>query len=253
MNDLGLPPLNEIPIASNRSLIDWFLGVSSANFTQEEIDNLRPDVYRKLSSRIDGPMVLKVHDSFGTNSKGEYIFPEDVTRAVVYIARNPLDVTVSYSFHSSRSIQSVINQLKDPNYMISKSENGLKPQVPQHIGSWSEHVSGWTEQNHIPVIFITFEQLLENCLQVFKDLLMRLGISYTEKTFERAIHASDFSKLKDMEATYGFREKPIHSESFFRVGKRDDYLHHLTMRQIEDVIKNHILVMRKLGYLDTSI
>ncbi len=140
---------------------------------------------RELSYHQNGVQLLKVHDSFGTTSSGESIFPSDVTRAAIYIARNPLDVVVSYSFHSGKSIQTVIDQLNDSTFEISKNTNSLKSQVCQHLGSWSEHVAGWIEQQHIPVIFITFEHLLENTPEVFRELLNRLRFHIVKKDFPK--------------------------------------------------------------------
>ncbi len=70
--------------------------------------------------------------------------------------------------------------------LISRSIQGLKPQVIQHLGSWSEHVSGWTSQKKIPVIIITFEQLLKNSSIIFRNLLSQLKIPYEEKTITAA-------------------------------------------------------------------
>lgn len=247
-DDIGIPSLQDIPIVSNRRLIDRFLGVASSNLTSDEIRDLQPAVYRELSYHQKGVQVLKVHDSFGTTSSGENIFPSDVTRAAIYIARNPLDVVVSYSFHTGKPIQKVIDQLNDTKFEISKNTDSLKSQVCQHLGSWSEHVAGWIEQQHIPVIFITFEHLLENTPEVFKRLLNQLMIPYSEKRFSEALQISDFSNLQSKESTNGFAEKPLQAETFFREGKRNSYINHLSKEQIKIILDNHSEMMIRLGY-----
>ena len=252
--DSGLiPPLHNIPIASNRVLIDRLLGVASSNLTADEIKDLLPSVYCELSAQNAGIQVLKLHDSFGRTSQGEPIFPHEITHSAIYIVRNPLDIVVSYSFPSGKPFASIIDQLNDPMFEISRSIRGLKPQVIQHLGSWSEHVSGWTKQKKIPVIILTFEQLLKNSSNVFRDLLDQLKIPYEEKTFGMALEACDFSRLRKQEAENGFREKPLQAQSFFRSGKQDDYSNYLSNEQIERVIKTHHHVMDKFGYLKAKI
>jgi hypothetical protein len=241
--------LEDIPIASNRKLIDRFLGVPSADMTPDEIFQYRPQVYRALAARLTGPQVFKVHDSYGTTKDGDPIFPADITRAVIYIARNPLDLVVSYAFHSGKSIQTIIDQLNDPYFEISRSSNALKPQVSQHLGTWSQHVLSWTQQALLPVIFLTFEQLLENSSKVFKELLEKLRIPFTNEGFREALLACDFTRLQKLEENNGFREKPIQTKAFFREGKKDIYEEYLTKKQINSIVANHKELMSKLGYL----
>ena len=245
----GIPTLSDIPIASNRMLIDNYLGVNSSDLTPQEIIDCRPDVYRALSGKVSELQLLKVHDIFSRTSKGDPLFPPEVTRYVIYIVRNPLDVAVSYSFHSGKSIQSTIRQMNDPEFVISKSENELKSQVPQHLGTWSEHVLSWTEQKVLPFILIQYEQMLEDCNQVFKNMLDEIKIPYNNTIFEKALEASSFKRLKEMEEIHGFREKPIQAVSFFREGKKDIYKNHLDPEQIHELVENHKVIMNNLGYL----
>lgn len=194
-----------------------------------------------------------MHDSFGLTSEGYPIFPSDVTRAAVYIARNPLVIVISYSFHYGIPFQTIINQLNNPACEISRSINDLKPQVGIHLGSWSTHIISWTKQMIIPIIFITFEQLLENASQVFRELLNQLEISYSEKTFAEALSASGFSNLKKEEEAYGFKEKPLQASTFFREEKQANYIHHRKNERLKEIIDNHYEMMKKLGYLNAMI
>lgn len=241
--------LEDIPIASSRKLIDRFLGVPSADMTPEEILYYRPDVYRSLAAGLTGPQIVKVHDAYGNTNAGDPIFPADVTRAAIYVTRNPLDLVVSYSFHSGKSIQTIIDQLNDPSFEISRNENALKPQVSQHLGTWSQHVLSWTKQQQLPVIIITFEQLLENSSKVFKELLEILRIPFTDEGFKKALLACDFTHLQEQEKSKGFREKPLQSKTFFREGKSDTFKKHLSREQILKIINNHKDIMSKFGYL----
>ncbi len=247
-NEEGIPILSDIPIASNRILLDQYLGVSSSDLTESEIWDLRPDVYREISKQSADMRVFKVHDAFGYDSSGNPIFPVEVTRSVVYIIRNPLDIAVSYSFHSGKSFNETIQQLNDPQFSISNNENELKHQVSQHLGSWSNHVCSWLDQEILPVTFVRFEQLLEDCRKEFKRILSTLDIPYNNETLDKAIKASDFAHLQELENAYGFREKPIQSTSFFREGKKDVYRDHLNVKQTNSIDEHHHAIMKRFGY-----
>ncbi len=230
-------------------IIDKYLGVNSSDLTPQEIYNYRPDVYRALSNHVSDIQALKVHDLFGRTPKGDFIFPPEVTRQTIYIVRNPLDVAVSYSFHTGKSIHAIIQQMNDPRFTISKNGNVLKAQVSQHLGTWSEHVISWTEQKSLPIILIKYEDLLKNGKQVFRNMLDEMNIPYNKETFDKAFNACRFDQLKESEEAYGFKEKPLQAVSFFREGKKDVYKSQLDSEQIHEIVKNHKTVMYNLGYL----
>ena len=217
--------------------------------TSEEILLYRPGVYRTMAAGLTEPLIIKVHDAFGITSNGEPLFPADVTRAAIYIVRNPLDLVVSFSYFSGQSIQTSIDYLNDPSFEIFRNINALNPQVSQHLGTWSQHVLSWTSQELFPVINITFEQLLENSSKVFRELLERLRIPFTDESFRKALLACDFTRLQEQEASKGFREKPLQAKSFFREGKSNIYKKHLNRQQILSIIDNHKDLMSKFGYL----
>jgi hypothetical protein len=244
----GIPDLCEIPIASNRRLIDQHLGMNSSDLTADEITDCRPAVYRALASGISGPQVLKVHDAFAMTSGGDPVFPPEVTRAAIYVVRNPLDVVISYAFHSGKSFQSIIDQLNDPMFTLSGMGDELKAQVPQYLGTWSEHVVSWTRQTYFPVIQVKYEDLLAGARQVFRTTLAQLAITFTDMQLEEALRASDFDHLKRMEELHGFREKPMQAASFFREGRQGSFKKYLSDRQIEKVVSVHGKIMATLGY-----
>lgn len=246
----GIVSLSDIPIASNRVLLETNLGVNSSDLCQTEMNNFRPLIYKSISEKSKDIQVLKVHDLYGKTSDGNLLFPKEVSKYAVYIVRNPLDVVVSYSKHSGKTIQTIVNQLNDPSFEISKNEKSLKPQVSQHLGTWSEHVHSWIEQKEIPVIIIKYEELLVDAADVLGGLLNRLEISCSKEDFENALNAVEFDKLKDLEQTHGFREKPMQAASFFRSGKKNVFKDYLNNDQIKEVKKCHIEIMTKLGYIN---
>ena len=85
----GFPDLSNIPIASNRTLIDEHLGLKSSHLTESETQELRPEVYEKISRDTADISMMKVHDAFGQTEGGKWIFPAKSSLGAIYILRNP--------------------------------------------------------------------------------------------------------------------------------------------------------------------
>ena len=56
---------------------------------------------------------MKIHDAYTFLPDGRPMVPPEVTRGVIYIIRNPLDVTVSFAHHSRRSIDYMVCRLAE--------------------------------------------------------------------------------------------------------------------------------------------
>ena len=86
------------PSTGSRDLFEKFAEVDSRKLTDDEIDNIRPDMFRKFSDSEtrDKPIFVKMHDCLHKNKNDEYIIPFDRTKAIIHMIRNPLDVAVSY-------------------------------------------------------------------------------------------------------------------------------------------------------------
>ncbi len=68
-------------------------------FRPQEIDLLRPLVYRQNALESDELIYHKIHDAWSLLPDGNPMFPAEVTKAVIYFIRNPLDVVVSFANH----------------------------------------------------------------------------------------------------------------------------------------------------------
>lgn len=244
--------LTETSISSSRKLFDEYTGLSSSDLTFEEIDRMRPDVYRMQSSESDELLFKKVHDKFYYVDDNQALFPDEISKAVIYFIRNPLDVLVSFAYHSARPAEKMITVLNNPEYAFCDKNDKLQNQLRQILGSWSDHVKSWTEQTMIPVHIIRYEDMLNSTFDSFSKAVKFIGLEKTEAKIKDAIGKSDFSVLSVQEKEDGFKEKMIKSKSFFRKGKMGDWQNHLDEKMKNEIIKNHKDVMMKYGYLDDN-
>lgn len=69
--------------------------------------------------------------------------------------------------------------------------------------------------------------MIDNPFETFAESLDFLNIKFTEEKLKIAIKNSDFQTLKNQEKVEGFVEKPIKASSFFRKGRKNDWVNHI--------------------------
>jgi len=245
INDLA-----ETSIASSRKIFDEYTGLSSSDLSFEEIDKLRPEVYRMQSQESNELLFKKVHDKFYFVDKDQALFPPEITQACVYFIRNPLDVAVSFAYHSAKDVQRMVKVLNDSAYAFCDNNDRLPNQLRQILGTWSEHVASWTTQKLIPVHVVRYEDMKQNTFETFKKAVQFIGIKKSDQQIKTAIEKSDFKILAQQEQEKGFKEKMIKSKSFFRKGEIGDWRNYLDEKMKNEIINNHKTIMKKYGYLD---
>lgn len=236
--------------ASDRIAFDQYLGINSSDLTFSEIDRYRPEVYRRIATDSDGYSFIKTHDIWRTNDNQDPIFPEDVTKGVLYFIRNPLDVVVSFAHHGNISISRSIHNLNNSEFGLCVKQSKLYNQIHQELGDWSNHVISWTKSSGLPVHVTRYEDIISNPTDEFTKCLDFIGLEYTQSKVELAASHSTFEKLQQQELKFGFREKELVSRSFFRKGAVNDWLTKLNQAQVNNLFINHGTKMREFGYLE---
>jgi hypothetical protein len=246
---VSINALHSTPIASSRMLFDDYTGVSASDLSMEEIDILRPGLYREISKNSKALIFQKVHDAWKTNVKNEPVFPREITKAALYFIRDPRDVAVSFSFHSVTGFDKMIKNMADAAFSFCDKESMLHNQLRQELATWSGHVESWVDNSGLPILVIRYEDMINNAFLSFQKATEFLGLKYTGANIRKAIQNSDFNYLKQMEEVEGFGEKPLKMKSFFREGKTGSYRNYLNEQQIFEIEDFHGKVMRRFGYL----
>jgi aryl sulfotransferase len=232
------------PIASRRREFDEITGVEASDLTIEEIDSLRPAVYRHLAAHARDPLPQKIHDAYW-----QELIPTDATRGAIYIIRNPLDVAVSYANHLGVSIDRAISWMGDETYTIAGGRSHLPNQLRQRLLSWSSHALSWVDQSAFPVHVMRYEDMSERPSETFARALDFAGLALDPARLERAIENSSFEKLQKQEEAHGFDERPSTTGVFFRQGKPGGWRNVLESSQVEQIVQDHTEVMRRFGYV----
>jgi hypothetical protein len=128
--------------------------------------------------------------------------------------------------------------------------DGVAYQSRQRIGSWSEHVTSWLDQDLLPVQLIRYEDALTDPIGVFTAAMRFIGLDVTEEEIAVAVSRSSFERLAAQEAEHGFAERVRPDSRFFRRGRSGGWREELPADLADLVVGTHRETMTRLGYLD---
>ncbi|XP_042877124.1 sulfotransferase 1C4-like [Penaeus japonicus] len=147
-------------------------------------------VFLDLVNALPSPRTIKTHLPFS-------LFKPDLLDKckVVYVARNPKDVCVSY-YHQQRLVK-VAEFLGDfPEYVDFWTQD-LLLQAPY----WPHLAEGWARRHHPNVLFLFYEDMKENILGELGRLNTFLGTGLTESQLQTVAQHTSFSGMKSRGAT----------------------------------------------------
>jgi len=214
-------------------------------YTRTETLRMRAGVQRMIADAQPGMALVKTHSALVTEDGHPSIDPE-ITAGAVYILRNPLDVAISFSFHTGKSIDDVIDMMNMAHAVTSPTEHA----VSEHIGSWSENVQSWTRRKDGSVHVARYEDMIESPRRTFGGIATFLRLTPDRSRLERALRQSSFRVLRERELRHGFVEKAASATApFFRAGKTGQWRTGLTAQQIDRIVAAHHIQMERFGYL----
>lgn len=169
-------------MAGDRHQFDDLAGVESSLCTDDEVDALRPEVYRACARRAaaDGvpSLFCKAHDAMHETPAGEPLFPADATAGAIYLLRNPLDVAVSQAFHSGhRNCSATIRTMNARDGTVRATARHLR----ERRFDWSGHVESWMAAP-FPVLPVRYEDLLADTLGELARMARFLGFGGVART-----------------------------------------------------------------------
>lgn len=240
---------SDIGIASHTELDELLVVDASELFADEQMAVL-PALYAAIASDTGHGLVLrKLHDRYWHTPAGAAVFPAAISRAAVYIVRDPRDVAVSYAHHRGCPVDSIITMMADPAATLSVSSTRQRRQLAQPLGHWSGHVLSWLEQTDIAVLLLRYEDLLAEPAAGLRVVAKHFGLVVDETILAQAVAAASFDQLRDQEQQHGFRERPVGASApFFRQGQAGGWRQSLTPDQAARIMADHHTVMQRLGY-----
>lgn len=215
-----------------------------SKMSHREIAKIRPEVQRQMSHSRPRPFFVKTHMAIGH----DFQFPTiniNATLAGIHVVRNPLDLVISFSRYSDKTLDDSIAIMGIEDFKSSISETT----VCEFMGSWSQNVMSWISVTKRPIHVMRYEDMLDNPIRPFSNLARFLRLPVNEAQIQAAIAKSSFAELKRQEEQNGFSEKPATAERFFREGRAGQWRDVLSRDQIQRIVMAHGPTMQRFGYM----
>jgi len=247
-----LSELQGVPMAASRQAFDDALGIPSADLTAEEVDLLRPradEAIEAEDARAGNLRLRKVHDALFTGSGGEPVVSIAAARCAIYVVRDPRDVAVSLARHTDRPVGYIVEYMASATATVAAAVDRLEPQLRQRLGTWSEHVESWVDQDHVPTLVVRYEDCLQDPVAIWSAVLDFAGLEVDNRRVSAAVAACSFPRLQDQEKREGFHERTSPSSPFFREGGAGGWRMVLPAELAARIESDHRGVMERFGYL----
>ena len=203
---------------------------------------IKPAAMMRMLEDADGNMLVKTHDC-NIDISGVAQIPHDITRAAIYIVRDPRDVALSFKNHyKTRSMSEAVDKVLDDKMVTRYPNRGLYALQL----SWKTHIRSWMRDLPYPVYTLRYEDLLSKPFEIFSEIVQFLKLDYDAELVRKSIDACQFDKFQQQESEEGFRESV--GQTFFYKGKDqkwDKDLDKSLQKRITDSCKNE---MKALGY-----
>ncbi|KAL7849702.1 hypothetical protein SRHO_G00190510 [Serrasalmus rhombeus] len=152
----------------------------------------------------------------------------DKKAKIVYVARNPKDVAVSF-FHFSHALKKVAS----PNNFEEFLQEFLAGNV--YGALWFDHIQEWyTHRDEYNILFLTYEDMIMDLRSVVEKVSHFLGRDLDEAAISRVVEKATFKNMKeDPKANYEFLSTKTVEGKFMRKGKVGDWKNTFTVAQNE--------------------
>lgn len=230
---------------TQKNWIELALGRRVERLPHEGWAALRPSIHEGFTRASPDSVFVKTHMFLG-EAHGSPTISMDHTTGAIYLVRDPRDLAISAAAHFGTDIDGVIRVMADPGGGTPEDDTN----APQYYGTWSSHVSSWTQERHPALLVMRYEDMVADPTTAFSGVARFLGLPASPERLAKAIRFSSFEELQGQETRDGFAERPARVPSFFRAGKVGQWREVLTDAQRRAVESQHGEVMRRFGYLD---
>lgn len=179
------------------------------------------------------------------------------TLGVVYVVRDPRNVSISYAHHNQMTIDEACESLI--NFRVLGGEKTKTP-IRTHIANWSSHYQTWKAFKSLrKYLLVKYEDLIIDKKNTFLKVLEfiyklnKIEFIVDYQKLNNAIESTSFENMQLLEKKYGFEEAAIDKNNnkinFFHLGKKnrwEDILDKNIRKKIEKSFKKE---MKELGYL----
>jgi hypothetical protein len=204
---------------------------------------LKPAAMMRMLEHAGNNLLLKTHDCNGEIAGVEQI-PPYLSRAAIYMVRDPRDVALSFMNHYNMpNMDATLDNMLSDETLTRFPDKGLF--VPQR--SWQMHAASWLRKTPYPVHILRYEDLLAQPFKEFSKVVRILQMDFDAKLLKKSIEACEFSRLQKAEQKSGFTEGV--GQAFFHKGTANRWETELSQTHQARIVKACSVQMKALDYL----
>jgi len=204
---------------------------------------LKPAAMMRMLEHTGNNLLLKTHDCNREIAGVEQI-PSYLSRAAIYIVRDPRDVVLSFLNHYNLpSMDAALDNMLADQTLTRFPDKGLF--VPQ--GSWQSHAASWLRKTPYPVHIVRYEDLLTQPFKEFSKVVRVLKMNFDAKLLKKSIQACEFSRMQKAEKKSGFKEGV--GQTFFHKGQAGRWETELGEMHQNRIVKACSVQMKAFNYL----
>jgi hypothetical protein len=212
--------------------------------TFANVENRIPSIYVFSDRELRRlPRVLKSHDCFDPRY-----------RNVIYIVRDPRDVTVS-AYHYSIKVRILPDSTPIeefvPLFMSGNFGSGLL--ADPRWGSWYDNVASWLAMRHNRrFLLLRYEDMLEDPGRELAKLARFLNIDAAPERLSRAVELSSAERMRELEGSqadhWQLTKGTRPDKKFVRKAKAGGWRDELPAKSAAEIEAGWGSLMRTLGY-----
>ncbi len=182
-----------------------------------------------------------------------------LTKAKIYIVRDPRNLVNSISNHYSKTRDEAIKFLTTPRFIGGSQEKGgvNKNDLITLIGTWGEHYKFWTSDKN-NLLILKYEDLIKNTekelIKIITFLKNYVKFDVERVKIENILETTSFTNLKKMEKSGLFTENAFNKKedkkvNFFHLGGENKWENFLTKEQKIKIERYFEKEMKELRYI----
>ena len=161
--------------------------------------------------------------------EGNSFTSKNQTLGAIYIVRDPRNLITSLTHHYVIDYKKAIEKMSDTNCSLLEKSHDNDYSNFTYLSSWSNHYKSWKNNSEFKTLFIKYEDLRKNKIEIFKKIIFFINEvtgdnkKIDERKFYNSIKTTSFSNLKNKELNEGFEESVYSKKTgkkinFFNLG-----------------------------------
>lgn len=191
----------------------------------------------------DLPLFVKTHQSNAV-ANGVELLPAALTKATIFIVRDPRDVFPSFANHMGSDLETAFEQITDK-YQVLAAQ---KHRVGDFISSWGASTEAYLSSDQHNTLVVSYENLRKDPVSEFSSILRHSGIEPDMDRVRSAVDLTELSKLRKKEQDAGFGEGSDKAKDpFFNTGEVGKSIPSQYKSRLERAFRKTMLTLGYLG------